>query len=339
MMRILKTMTILVVCVDMVVAVAAGRRRRRNTYNDRPCVPGQYAILTPNKKYVASCEQCPENTYRTDAKHSEEACLSCESGRVSSGDYTFCFGDVCNAGKYGTVGSNTCKVCLAGQYSTIGQFSCKKCESGRHSATTGQDNCFGEMCPAGKFGLDGQYSTTQATCSVCPAGTWSSIGSAECTGCNNKSYSQANAASCKKHDKCPNDSYYEEELSKTTNNARCTRCIYASVMYSSGYFFACMVSAINTSMFVYDHKKNCYLLLFILVSGVWAIVLSNCSSKPQDDTAIASIIMNTMCLQPAFGKLMAMCKKYLRAQKQDILDMQKSNGCQMNEQGRDMATV
>ena len=110
-------------------------------------------------------------------------------------------------------------------------------------------------------------------------------------------------------------------------------------MYSSGYFFACIVSAFNTSMFVYDHKKNCYLLLFILVSGVWAIVLSNCSSKPQDDTAIASIIMNTMCLQPAFGKLMGMCKKYLRAQKQDILDMQKSNGCQMNEQGRDMVTV
>ena len=292
----------------------ATTRRRRNRYNDRPCGPGQHAILTPSKKTVANCVMCSVNTYRTDIKHSEEACLTCEAGRVSSEDFTYCIGDICKPGTYGTVGSNTCSKCLAGQYSILGQFSCTECESGRSNTVSGKGNCIGTMCPGGKYGLVGQITKATTSCTNCSKGKWAPGGTDTCEVCEDGKYSLGEAASCTSHESCSIDMYWETPPSTTSNKSTCVRCIYTSDIYSAGYFFACAVAIINTCLFLYDRNKNCHMLLFIVCSGGWALGLTTCSSRPHNILAIISMVMNAFCLLPAWGGFEEVCREHNKTQ-------------------------
>lgn len=62
-MHYLNTLTITLIF--FVVNVEGGtRRRRRNMYNDRPCGPGQKAVLSASKKTVINCIQCEVNKFR-----------------------------------------------------------------------------------------------------------------------------------------------------------------------------------------------------------------------------------------------------------------------------------
>lgn len=288
---------------------AGTRRRRRNMYNDRPCGPGQHAILSASKKTVLSCEACPKNTYRPDTKHSMESCLGCEAGRVSSEDFTHCIGDICRAGTYGTRDATTCSPCEIGKYSLDGMFSCTQCESGRYNNVAGQGSCSGEKCPGGKYGLIGQIEKQHTSCRKCSAGTWSSAGSSQCAECSSGKYSWENSNTCISHDKCPRDMYYSTLPSTTSGKIACTKCMYYSDIYSVGYVFAAIVAGLNIMLYLYNRTKYCYVVIMIIPPSAWLLSLNFCNGKPSDGKAITSIVMNAFCIIPVINVIITAGKE------------------------------
>lgn len=277
----------------------ASMRRRRNMYNNRPCGPGQKAVLSASKKTVLDCIQCEVNKFRPDPKHSSENCIQCKPGRQSSPDKSYCIGDVCRAGTYGISDSFGCKECNAGHYSDIGEFKCKACESGRYNTQPKQSTCMGEMCPEGKFGLHAQTNSNNVgVCNTCPAGKWSSKGAEICTECPEGKWSQENAGHCNDHKKCPVGSYNIVEPHSEIYNIKCKRCIYFSDTYFAAYLVAVIIAILNTSLFIYNVKEHCYVLCFLISPAAWAIALTTCNYYPHNTPAIISIIMNTFCLIP-----------------------------------------
>ena len=270
------------------------RRRRRNLYNDRPCSSGEHAILSASKTLVISCEPCKANTYRVDVKHSSEECLVCEAGRYSSSDFTRCLGDICAKGTYGSLGSDKCLVCPAGKYSITGQFTCNECESGRHNNHPVSSDCLGDKCPSGKYGLLGQ--TSSSSCTACDAGKWSTDGVGSCSNCIDGKYSSGDSAECSSHESCPSGSYYANTPSSTSSDISCSQCIYASDVYMAAYLFSLIVSITYIIIFFLNPKKYCCILVFVIVSGVFALSLSRCKSKPSDQLAIIAIVIDTIFL-------------------------------------------
>ena len=278
---------------------AGTRRRRRNMYNDRPCGPGEKAVLSESKKRVLNCIQCEVNKFRPDAKHSAENCIQCKPGRHSIPDKNYCIGDVCHAGTYSTIGSVVCKECSAGHYSETAEFECKKCESGRYNTQPKQSTCTGEMCPEGKFGLIAQTtSTNSGICKTCPVGKWSSKGAGICTECPEGKWSNEGAGHCIDHKKCQVGSYNIAESPSGIYNIKCKRCIYFSDTYFAAYLVAVIIAILNTSLFVYNVKEHCYVLCFLISPAAWAIALTSCNYYPHNTPAIISIAMNTFCLIP-----------------------------------------
>ncbi len=280
------------------------RRRRRNLYNDRPCSSGEHAILSASKTLVISCEPCKANTYRVDVKHSSEECLVCEAGRYSSSDFTRCLGDICAKGTYGSLGSDKCLVCPAGKYSITGQFTCNECESGRHNNLPGSSDCLGDKCPSGKYGLLGQTSSSSCLscgclscdCLACDAGKWSTDGVGSCSNCIDGKYSSSDSAECSSHESCPSGSYYANTPSSTSSDISCSQCIYASDVYMAAYLLSLIVSITYIIIFFLNPKKYCCILVFVIVSGVFALSLSRCKSKPSDQLAIIAIVIDTIFL-------------------------------------------
>ncbi len=280
------------------------RRRRRNLYNDRPCSSGEHAILSASKTLVISCEPCKANTYRVDVKHSSEECLVCEAGRYSSSDFTRCLGDICAKGTYGSLGSDKCLVCPAGKYSITGQFTCNECESGRHNNYIGASDCLGDKCPSGKYGLLGQTSSSSCLscgclscdCLACDAGKWSTDGVGSCSNCIDGKYSSSDSAECSSHESCPSGSYYANTPSSTSSDISCSQCIYASDVYMAAYLLSLIVSITYIIIFFLNPKKYCCILVFVIVSGVFALSLSRCKSKPSDQLAIIAIVIDTIFL-------------------------------------------
>jgi len=283
---------------------ASTRRRRRNLYNDRPCSSGEHAILSASKKLVVSCEPCKANTYRVDVKHSLEECLVCEAGRYSSSDFTRCLGDICAKGTYGSLGSDKCSVCPAGKYSITGQFTCNECESGRHNNHPGSSDCLGDKCPSGKYGLLGQTSSSSCMacdclscdCLACDAGKWSTNGAGSCSNCIDGKYSSGDSAECSSHESCPSGSYYANTPSSTSSDISCSKCIYASDVYTAAYLFSLIVSITYIIVFFINPKKYCCILVFVIVSGIFALSLFRCNSKPGDQLAIIAIVIDTIFL-------------------------------------------
>ena len=309
-MSVLKILSIILV-LSPVDAEQAGRRRR-NRYNDRPCGPGQHAILSKSKKTVMNCATCPTNTYCPDTMHSIELCLSCEAGRVSSSDFTYCIGDICKAGTHGTIGSITCTQCEIGKYSVIGQFSCIDCESGRYNNAIGKGICIGDMCQAGKYGLIGQIKKLHTACSECPEGKWSVVGASLCNVCPDGTYSFGNAVTCTSHDKCPMDMYYSTSPSVTSNKTSCTKCMHYSVIYSISYFLACLVVFTSTIMYLHNCTTHCYMLVIIIPPLSWLLALTFCNGNPKNSIAIVSIIMNSFWLIPPVNALITTCNRYYK---------------------------
>lgn len=270
------------------------RRRRRNLYNDRPCSSGEHAILSASKKRVVSCEPCKANTYRVDVKHSLEECLVCEAGRYSSSDFTRCLGDICANGTYGSLGSDKCVACPAGKYSITGQFTCNECESGRHNNYIGASDCLGDKCPTGKYGLLGQ--TSSSSCLSCDAGKWSTDGAGSCSNCIDGKYSSGDSAECSSHESCPSGSYYANTPSSTSSDISCSQCIYASDVYTASYLFSVIVSIMYIIIFLFNHKTYCCVIVFAIVSGIFALSLFRCNSKPGDQLAIIAIVIDTIFL-------------------------------------------
>ena len=292
-------------------AIAQGRRRRRSLYNNRPCGPGEYAILTQSKNHVLECKPCPENTFRSDEKHAAEMCIKCEAGRQSFSDLTYCIGDICRSGTYGTPGKMTCVECEKGYYSNNGAFECKKCESGRYNTLPKQSTCTGEMCPEGKFGLIAQTTSTRSgICKTCPVGKWSSKGAEICTECPEGKWSNEGAGQCIDHKKCPVGSYNIADPPREIYNIKCKRCIYFSDTYFAAYLVAVIIAILNTSLFVYNIKEHCYVLCFLISPAAWAIELTSCNYYPHNTPAIISIVMNTFCLIPIVNITAKKVKNY-----------------------------
>jgi len=326
-----------IITIFLTFAPAASTRRRRNRYNDRPCGPGQHAILSKSKKTVVNCETCPTNTYRTDTKHSIETCLSCEAGRVSGEDFTYCVGDICKAGTHGTTDSTTCTQCEIGKYSIVGQFSCIDCESGRYNNAIGRGSCIGDKCQGGKYGLIGQTEKQHTTCTACPEGKWSTGGASKCEDCLTGKYSFGNAVTCTSHDTCPRDMYYSISPSVTSSKTSCAKCMYYSVIYSVSYFFACLVAGMSTILYLYNRAAHCYMLVIIIPPTSWLLALTFCNGNPKNSIAIVSIIMNTFCFIPVVDAIITACKE--RYKKYCDKPKTASTAVTKNRMGRDMVSV
>ncbi len=308
----MQTFTVIGIFLLLASCDARTRRRRRNMYNDRPCGPGQQAILSKSKKLVLLCEQCPKNTYRPDTKHSMEACIKCEAGRVSSEDFTHCIGDICRAGTYGASDSTTCSSCEIGKYSIDGQFSCTDCESGRYNNDSGQGSCSGEKCPGGKYGLIGQSEKQHAFCTKCPEGKWSSDGSSQCNVCASGKYSRENADTCVSHEKCSRDMYYTSLPSATSEKIACSKCIHYSKLYFYGFVISCIILGVNIILYLYKRKNKGYIVIMfvpIIWPLAWLLNLNYCNGNPRDGKAIISIIFNVFCIIPLSNVILDECKR------------------------------
>ena len=145
-------------------------------YGDRTYYPkgtgcGRAAIMSSSVKLV--CNECPAG------KYSERAASECST---------------CEAGSYSSAGASSCTQCTAGSYSSAGASSCTQCTTG--FSADGAASCTGwTSCDAGYKKTAGT-STSDTTCTQCPAGKYSSAGASSCTQCPAGSYSGAGSERC-----------------------------------------------------------------------------------------------------------------------------------------------
>ncbi len=139
------------------------------------CPPGTAAAN-------ATASVCPAGTFSTEGAGSCSQCAAGLYGGSPGAVSPQCSG-LCAPGFFCTSGStnNTPSVCPAGQYSMAGAGQCSDCSSGQYGSTPGLQtpDCTGPCtagyaCPAG---------SVNATVTLCPAGTYSTVGSSVCTPC------------------------------------------------------------------------------------------------------------------------------------------------------------
>ena len=297
-------------------SIAAGRRRRRSTFNMRICGPGERAIWSESRKKVLGCEPCGDGEYRSDLSHNNIMCNVCEAGRAASLDKSYCIGDICKPGTHGMSSNTTCQICEAGKYSAdYGSFECTACESGRYNTGTANHKCIGDMCPAGKWGATGinTQDKTRRTCFKCSPGTWSPGGAPRCTECQKGKYSGEGASTCQTHDACPKTMYYHVEPVSTSNKIVCTSCIRSTWITLCAFIFSCGVGGLNLLLVLYDVKENCWLMFIFITPAAWCLGIVYCRTTPHIILAIISIVMNAIWFIPA-GKIYARlihdaCKK------------------------------
>jgi hypothetical protein len=141
------------------------------------CSQGKYSTATA-AIVQGTCQDCPLYTY---------------SG-VGSGLLTNC---TCNKGYTGPDGEK-CKACIAGTYKDVnGSSPCSLCNQGKYSTETGE--------------------ISEATCSDCPAHTYSGAGSIVQENCTcNKGYTGADGVECAACD--------AGGFKDTNGSAACTLC-------------------------------------------------------------------------------------------------------------------
>ena len=170
------------------------------------CIEGQFAAA----KAAEGCEECPVGQYNDeDSTTASVGCKACGAGRYNPykgrASAGYCYN--CKCGQWSTSGSNVCAHCARGQYracsdgaeSCAGGISSATCSTAEKGHTAQQGSCdqsqcqpgeymadeashFCSKCAAGKFSKAGA-ATSEATCQICPAGTWSSNGATSCTSC------------------------------------------------------------------------------------------------------------------------------------------------------------
>ena len=148
----------------------------------QPCSPGKFGALTGS--IVNSCTTCSAGSFSLSAA---SACTPCPSGRYignqgASACEVVLAGMVPNAnvgatsvsncptGSTSVAGTASCVSCPAGKYATYsGAYDCISCDPGKYSSVVGSSSpssC--QTCGIGKFSVGGQ-----ASCTPCPAGTFS----------------------------------------------------------------------------------------------------------------------------------------------------------------------
>jgi hypothetical protein len=151
------------------------------------CLAGQYSLVG-----AAACVPCPGGRFGNAVGLSSSACSgNCSAGYACPVGSTNGTVAICSAGRYSAGAAAACVACSAGRYgSTAGLQTAEcsaPCPSGRFGSTAGAttDVCSGD-CDAGYTCPSG---STVATASMCPAGTYSLAGAAECTPCAAGTYS------------------------------------------------------------------------------------------------------------------------------------------------------
>jgi len=131
------------------------------------------------------------------------SCTQCPASTKSSQYRTSC--EVCENGKYSTIGSGSCAICGGGSVPSENQSECKKCLRGK-SATVGESTC--QSCEEGKFSIEGAMSCElcntgkvakierSQSCTHCPAGKWSTDDRKRCALCSQGKISLHGSSSC-----------------------------------------------------------------------------------------------------------------------------------------------
>ena len=171
------------------------------------CGKGQYAESGGAHK----CEECAVGQYNDEgATTASTGCKSCAAGRFNKykGSKTEGYCYFCPCGQWSVLGSSVCSHCDLGTYRACadGAAQCdggkskgaclaadeghrahktascaqSKCTPGKYIASSGSHFC--SSCKAGKFSA-ATGATSEATCSQCPEGQWSSANSSGCTRC------------------------------------------------------------------------------------------------------------------------------------------------------------
>lgn len=120
---------------------------------------------------ASQCKPCKKGTYSLQGGSSERDCLSCPLGYYSQVE--------------GATSVAVCVACPKGTYSSqVGDLSsCLPCARGSYSTLTGAtSNSTCIACQEGKYTLS-TGSDAPEKCILCPAGTFSTRGSIECTPC------------------------------------------------------------------------------------------------------------------------------------------------------------
>jgi hypothetical protein len=148
------------------------------------CTAGQYNDIGGS---MIGCKKCPKGTYSTAKKNTKDSdCENCASGKYSN--------------SLSANARSSCIKCRTGKYSpTVGATSeslCKKCVLGYEQLSDGLSYCL--PCTPGKFGKadDDGYSicltcpnnyyqalTEKVSCTACPTGRTSDMGSVSCSLC------------------------------------------------------------------------------------------------------------------------------------------------------------
>ena len=146
----------------------------------------------PSEGMVAE-ERCPKGTYSQPSGQVE--CRKCQPGKYQPYEwgYGWCYGCSggytcpeegmssmvpCEAGKYSTYGSLTCKQCPKGKYQrSAGRSYCNKCPKGYMCPAEGMSSVSGRACPPGHWCPEESSSSSGAgatTALPCIAGTHNS---------------------------------------------------------------------------------------------------------------------------------------------------------------------
>ena len=144
------------------------------------------------------CQACRAGTFKPDAGNA--SCTLCPVGSASNATSATSNGTCgrCPGGSYAPEGSAVCASCPANSQSAGGSsgsedacecspgFSgangqtCSSCPAGTFKDMPGSGNC--TLCPAGTASA-AENATSNATCGVCPVGTYAAPGSVACTPC------------------------------------------------------------------------------------------------------------------------------------------------------------
>ncbi|EDR25578.1 protein serine/threonine kinase, putative [Entamoeba dispar SAW760] len=214
-----------------------------------PCPTNQVANLQKTVceycvegKYFSNgvCLPCPDGKIKEDRTTSY--CHSCERNEISNSDHTQCL--QCEAGKYKN--GNSCSYCGPNQYSLKGAISCLSCDSSCLSCDPTNGYCL--TCNKGSY-----LNTQTNKCELCPAGTYSSITTANsCNKCLEQEWSPSGSITCfpcnENCQECDNTNGRCRSCPKgygyDAKNGICTICKIGT--YSSGGINGCYVCNVGS---------------------------------------------------------------------------------------------
>ena len=272
----------------------SGRRRRRISGS---CSSGKYAYFASLcSTRVSGCVDCPANTHRGDTRHIMTECKDCSAGRNSTPGASFCNGDICSTGRFGTIGSNVCAACSPGHYSGIAQFTCTPCASGRYTSQSGQTRCLGEFCAGGKYGVLGSTQKAAALCDDCAVGKWAAPGSENCTDCPSGKFSPEGTGSCQENSACPK-TYYGVSTSPI-RDVECHKCVDVSATGRVAVWFSLSVFVVDLLLVVTRCSCYCPAGICMLWPGSWFLALLYCRGPYPSSTMVLVLVIDVICLTP-----------------------------------------